>query len=467
MSQLHATDDDFGSYEGTVVAGKYRIEHILGSGGMGSVWLARHVELGFLVAVKLIKPSLLTRKDSRRRFQIEAQAATQIDSPHAVRVFDYGETDDGVPFMVMEFLEGESLADCVSRRGAFSLEELARILAQASKAISKAHAQGIFHRDLKPDNVFLATNVEHIDPELPYTVKIVDFGIAKLLDNSFSVGGAGPGMAGPTQTGMVVGTPSFMSPEQLTEGGEPDALTDVWTLGVTFFTAATATLPFEGEVLGDVVLKVCVSEMPKPSRKHPELPPEFDAWFAKACARDRKKRFQSVTEMSDALSLLAEGGRDTARRLPTPAALLASRRSRPDPQSNPPAAIGSDPPPQQSQERLRAAAPSQADGGDVSYRLRPVDRITDSVIPPAHSGGLSGRMAVMVGLVLGVSITVGALGFLAWQNSRNEPLASENNVATPEPVASEPAVASVAPSAEPAPDAGVPPAKAGKQRPRK
>jgi serine/threonine-protein kinase len=406
----------------------------------------------------LIKPSLLTRKDSRRRFQIEAQAATQIDSPHAVRVFDYGETDDGVPFMVMEFLEGESLADCVSRRGAFSLEELARILSQASKAISKAHAQGIFHRDLKPDNVFLATNVEHVDPELPYTVKIVDFGIAKLLDNSFQVGGGGAGMAGPTQTGMVVGTPSFMSPEQLTEGGEPDALTDVWTLGVTFFTAATATLPFEGEVLGDVVLKVCVSEMPKPSRSHPELPSSFDEWFAKACARDRKKRFQTVTEMSDALSLLAEGGRDTARRLPTPQALLASRRSRPDPQSNPPASIGSDPPPGQSEERIRAQAPT----GDVSYRLRAVERVTDSVIPPAQQHGFSRRMAIMVGLVLGVSFTVGTVGFLAWQNSRNEPPPAE--VATPSP---EPApVVSAAASAAPAPsssadklDAGAPKGK--------
>lgn len=461
MSQLHATDDDFGAYEGTVVAGKYRIEHILGSGGMGSVWLARHVDLGFLVAVKLIKPSLLTRKDSRRRFQIEAHAASQIDSPHAVRVFDHGETDDGVPFMVMEFLEGESLADCVARRGAFSLEELARILGQATKAIAKAHAKGIFHRDLKPDNVFLATNVEHVDPDLPYTVKIVDFGIAKLLDNSFSVGGGGAGMAGPTQTGMVVGTPSFMSPEQLTEGGEPDALTDVWTLGVSFYTAATATLPFEGEVLGDVVLKVCVSEMPRPSRHNPQLPPEFDAWFAKACARDRKKRFQTVTEMSDALSLLAEGGRDTARRLPTPAVIQASRRSRPDPTSSPPGALESEPPPGEPEERLRA--------DDVSYRLRPVDRVTDSVMPPDLGGGLNRRTAIMIGLVLGVSLTVGTLGFFAWQESRRHPPPEP----TPAPSAE---VTPAAPSApipvasgstrEPRLDAGAPVPKGSKHRGR-
>lgn len=466
MTQLHATDDDFGSYEGTLVAGKYRIEHILGSGGMGSVWLARHVDLGFLVAVKLIKPSLLTRKDSRRRFQIEAHAASQIDSPHAVRVFDHGETEDGVPFMVMEFLEGESLADCVSRRGAFSLPELARILAQAEKAISKAHAKGIFHRDLKPDNVFLATNVENVDPDLPYTVKIVDFGIAKLLDNSFAVG-AGGGMAGPTQTGMVVGTPSFMSPEQLTEGGEPDALTDVWTLGVSFYTAATATLPFEGEVLGDVVLKVCVSEMPKPSRHNPELPPEFDAWFAKACARDRKKRFQTVTEMSDALSMLAEGGRDTARRLPTPAAIEASRRSRPDAQSNPPVELGSDPPPQQSAARLRTASVSEA---DVSYRLRPVERLTDSVMPPPP-GGLNRRTAIMVGLVLGVSLTVGTVGFFSWQQSRNElptaPVVSHESVAPPTSTLALPeSSAPPAPSAFAPADAGAAPSGKGRHRRR-
>lgn len=433
MSELYASDEDFGSYEGALIAGKYRVERLLGSGGMGSVWLARHEELGFSVAVKLIKPALLLRKDSRHRFQIEAEAATKIDSPHAVRVFDHGETDDGVPFMVMEYLEGESLADCVSRRGAFALEELARILTQAAKAIGKAHSLGIFHRDLKPDNVFLATNVQQADPDLPYTVKIVDFGIAKLLDTPLSSGGSG--LAGPTQTGMVVGTPSFMSPEQLTEGGQPDALTDVWTLGVSFFTAATAALPFEGEVLGDVVLKVCVAPMPKPSKVNPALPPEFDRWFAKACARDRSKRFQSVTEMSDALTLLAEGGRDTARRLPTTAALSAARRSRPE------VRFDSDrPPPASSEARVRTA--SMADE-EVQYRLRPVERITDSVIPPAP-GGLSRRMAIMIGLVLGISATVGVVGFFAWRNAQHERTEEAPPTPTPSAVTEIPSAASSA-----------------------
>src|SRR5262249_50093274 len=156
--------------------------------------------------------------EARRRFEIEARAAANVQSKHAVQVYDYGVEAHGLPYIVMEFLEGESLSETLIRRGPLPGPEVARIIGQAARALQKAQDAGIVHRDLKPDNIFLATNVEAPDGDLSYTVKLVDFGIAKLLQDP---GSKGEGFGGPTQTGAVIGTPNFMSPEQLTIGGAP------------------------------------------------------------------------------------------------------------------------------------------------------------------------------------------------------------------------------------------------------
>src|SRR5205085_4407809 len=170
----------------------------------------------------------------------------------------------------MEYLEGESLSEALIRRGPMPADEAANIIRQASRALAKAHAANIVHRDLKPDNIFLATNVEADELDgLPYVVKVVDFGIAKMLDSERE---GAKGLKGPTQEGSVIGTPNFMSPEQLTVGGLPDPLTDVWSLGACTFAAFTARIPFEGEVLGDIVLKVCVEPLPRPSQFNPNAP---------------------------------------------------------------------------------------------------------------------------------------------------------------------------------------------------
>src|SRR6476659_2566317 len=144
------------SFEGQIVGGKYRVGRLLGSGGMGTVWLGQHIQLGTRVAIKFIRPQFAERPDARRRFEIEARAAARLDSKHAVKVFDYGVTDRGLPYIVMEYLEGESLSEALIRRGPFPAAEAARVIAQAAKALSKAHAANIVHRDLKPDNIFLA-----------------------------------------------------------------------------------------------------------------------------------------------------------------------------------------------------------------------------------------------------------------------------------------------------------------------
>src|SRR5262249_22722512 len=152
--------------------------------------------------------------DARRRFEIEARAAASVDSRNAVKVYDYGVTDQGLPYIVMEYLEGESLSEALIRRGALPAKEAASVIAQAAKALAKAHKANIVHRDLKPDNIFLATNLDGNDPTgYGYIVKLVDFGIAKMLDAD-KIEGSGKGLKGPTQEGSVIGTPNFMSPEQ-------------------------------------------------------------------------------------------------------------------------------------------------------------------------------------------------------------------------------------------------------------
>src|SRR6185295_11505429 len=172
------------SYEGRTVGGKYLVGPLVGSGGMGTVWLGQHIQLGTRVAIKFIRPQFAERPDAPRRFEIEARAAASVDSKHAVKVYDYGVTDFGLPYIVMEYLEGESLSEALIRRGPFPAAEAAKVISQAAKALAKAHAANIVHRDLKPDNIFLA-KVEDGDKGehgLPYLVKLVDFGIAKMLD---------------------------------------------------------------------------------------------------------------------------------------------------------------------------------------------------------------------------------------------------------------------------------------------
>jgi serine/threonine-protein kinase len=358
------------SFEGQLVGGKYRVGRLVGSGGMGTVWLGRHEQLGTRLAIKFIRPQFAERPDARRRFEIEARAAASVDSKHAVKVYDYGVTDKGLPYIVMEFLEGESLSEALIRRGPLPYEEAARIIAQASKALAKAHAASIVHRDLKPDNIFLATNVEGEDEGLGYTVKLVDFGIAKMLDLAPGKGG----LKGPTQEGSVIGTPNFMSPEQLTVGGNPNALTDIWSIGACAFAAFTARIPFEGEVLGDIVLKVCVEPLPVPGKFTPGLPDGLDAWFLRACHREPAQRFQSVTELSEQLLKVC--------------GLLGSVQ----------------------------VATMEEDR--VQYALKPASQEELDELEDLPSGGMNARTALLAGIIVGVSLMVLLIGFLAWHQNQ-------------------------------------------------
>jgi serine/threonine-protein kinase len=339
---------------------------------MGTVWLGEHVGLGNRVAIKFIRPQFAERADARRRFEIEARAAASVDSKHAVKVYDYGVTDAGLPYIVMEYLEGESLSEALIRRGPFPADEAAKVIRQAARALTKAHAANIVHRDLKPDNIFLATNVESQDSDgLPYVVKLVDFGIAKMLDADRE---GAKGLKGPTMDGSVIGTPNFMSPEQLTVGGMPNPLTDIWSLGACAYAAFTARIPFEGEVLGDIVLKVCVEPLPAPSKWNPEVPEGLDAWFFRACHRETAKRFQTVEEMSEALVKVCGLG----------AVKVATK----------------------SEDR-------------VQYALKPVDPTAlEELADEMPTGGMNAKTALLAGIIVGVCLMVGLVGFLAWREKQ-------------------------------------------------
>jgi serine/threonine-protein kinase len=293
-----------------LIAGKYRLTTLLGRGGMGTVWEGVHEQLGTRVAVKFIDAEHAASDDVRQRFVNEARAAARLRSKHVVQVYDQGVGVDGRPYIVMEFLAGEPLDDRLERVGRLAPAEVARTVLHVSRALAKAHEGGIVHRDLKPENVFLVYDEEdHTD-----IAKVVDFGIAKFTDP------AGPGSSS-TRTGAVLGTPQYMSPEQARGLRTVDHRTDLWSLGVIVYRALTGELPFKGEAVGDLLVNICTSDPPPPSRVAQDVPPGFDAWIRRALAREPAQRFQSAAELTDSLSVLCGvdarlGGTPSSREAP-------------------------------------------------------------------------------------------------------------------------------------------------------
>jgi eukaryotic-like serine/threonine-protein kinase len=282
------------TYPGYVLAGRYVLRDQIGQGGMGSVWRAEHTQLSSIVAVKLIDPQLARSEDAVARFRREAKASAALRSPHVVQIFDYG-VEQGVPFIAMELLDGESLASRLHRTHHLSAGDTSWVMTHVARAVSKAHEAGIVHRDLKPDNVFLVRN----DDET--IAKVLDFGIAKAM-------GVGPvgATSSRTKTGALMGTPYYMSPEQAQGTKAVDYRSDLWSLGVIAFECILGRRPFESDALGDLLLRICVYPVPVPSSVGP-VPPGFDAWFAMACDRDPLRRFSSAREMAESLRAVLAG----------------------------------------------------------------------------------------------------------------------------------------------------------------
>jgi serine/threonine protein kinase len=422
--------------ENTVVAGRFRLNHVLGGGGMGAVWHATHLGLDIPCAIKFVKGELADNEDMRARFEREAKAAAHLRSPHVVQILDHG-VCEGTPYIAMELLDGEDLGARLQKRGRLTPEELYKIMSEACRALGKAHAQNIIHRDLKPDNIFI---VKDDDREI---TKVLDFGIAKTVTNE--LGGSG------TKTGAMLGTPYYMSPEQAQGTKAVDRRSDLWSLAVICYQCLTGSLPFESEALGDLLVKIIISPIPIPSQIAP-VPAGFDKWWAKAASREVSERFQSAKEFSDGLALVCgishvsgvidrpqlrvvseteqgaggtgprqlitppvAGGRAAGEPVPTPATFA-------DPQGNSPAvpagtmpaavfpltqprnaAAGS--PPAAVPAQTAASSPS---GGNATPT--PLSR-SFAVDPPAKPAS---RAGLIITLALGVPLFLATLGGIGW-----------------------------------------------------
>ncbi|MBN4050436.1 serine/threonine protein kinase [Desulfobulbus sp. AH-315-M07] len=266
---------------GLLVTEDVRLVRPLKSGAMGSIWVAEHLQNKAPLAVKFVSSSRAKEKSTLARFKREAKAAESIDSPNVVRGYGTGQLDDGTPYIIMELLEGESLGEHLDRVGAMSFDRTAAVLTQVARALDAAHALGIVHRDIKPDNIFLCG----LD-DFPM-VKVLDFGMAKEVRvRSDSI---------ITQTGVSVGTPEYMSPEQVLGSKEVDHRSDLWGLAVVAYRCITGVIPFQGETPHSLFFAICKGEFaPLEDAGAPE---EFDSWFRKALAPNKDKRFDNAAEM--------------------------------------------------------------------------------------------------------------------------------------------------------------------------
>jgi serine/threonine-protein kinase len=274
---------------GDVLAGKYRVERVLGAGGMGVVVAVTHLELLEPRAVKFMLPGGLADADAVERFVREARAAALLKSEHVARVYDVGRLANGAPYMVMEYLEGADLAAALKRAGALPLDEAALYVLQAAEALAEAHGRGIVHRDLKPANLFLT-----LRPDGAPSVKVLDFGISKFLDT--------PVDQDLTGTHTLLGSPNYMSPEQMHSTRDVDARSDIWSLGVILYQLLTRELPFRGRSVTEVVAAVLQGGVRPPSQLRPEIPPELDRIIFRCLERDPARRFADMGELGRALA---------------------------------------------------------------------------------------------------------------------------------------------------------------------
>jgi eukaryotic-like serine/threonine-protein kinase len=285
--------------EGSVIAQKYLLEGLLGEGGMGSVWRAFNLQLETRVAIKLLRSDLNTA-ELGERLRVEARAAAQLVHPSIVRVFDIGEAEAGAPFIVMELLHGESLGDMLER-GPLPADHALQLLLPIAEALALAHSRGVVHRDLKPDNIFIATQGVALQP------KLLDFGIAKLTS---AVSSGAPSL---TQTGTLLGSPDYMSPEQASGLSDVDERSDVWAFCVVLYEALSGHAPFRGATCQDILQSV-IYDTPAPL----ELRAGVDAALAElvmsGLAKQREGRPSSIFELGQQLAgwLLAQGVRDDA-----------------------------------------------------------------------------------------------------------------------------------------------------------
>ena len=311
-----AADPQFDSLLGIVLAGRYEVLRRIGEGGMGAVYEARHTLIGKRVAVKVLLEKFHANSDFVARLLQEARLASAIGHQNIVDVTDFGTTEDGRSFVVMEFLDGESLAELERREAPLPIDRSLRIARQAASALGAAHAKGIFHRDVKPENIYL---VQRGDADF---VKVVDFGISKAVKPGGDEGGESYRL---THTGLLLGTPLYMSPEQARGEEDLDHRVDIWALGVLLYECLTGEVPFRANNYLQIISQVLTHEPPSPARLRPELgiPDAVDAVVMRAMEKDRARRYPTMAELEGDLERLLAGDQNVGLAPPAPGAPAA------------------------------------------------------------------------------------------------------------------------------------------------
>ncbi len=307
---------------GTVVGGKYKVERLIGAGGMGAVYLVSQVGLGRKAALKVLHPALCSDAALTERFHREASLAASIGHDNICEVTDFGVDEGGMPFLVMPHLKGQSLREILTG-GSLPLERLSDILRQVLSALDAAHIKGVVHRDLKPDNIFITKLGDRDD-----FVKLLDFGISKVLESD--------PVKELTRTGTVLGTADYMAPEQARGDRTVDHRLDIYAAGVILYEASTGRRPYTGASFSEILLKIVTEEFPPPSAVNPSVPRELEALILKAMARNPADRFAGAEEMAEALDKAARSirARMSVTDETAPTAFAVRKVSAPSPRSN-------------------------------------------------------------------------------------------------------------------------------------
>ena len=399
---------------GEVVGEKYRLVRLLGEGGMGTVYEARHDVIGRRFAVKFLHAELASHPEILARFRREAQAAGSLENENIAAVTDFGTSPDGAPYIVMEFWEGQDLAKVLAQTGPRPVQRAAHILIQVCRGLFAAHGRGIVHRDLKPENLLLQTRGDGGD-----LVKILDFGIAKLKSTEHRPEAA-------TRTGITLGTPYYMPPEQARGQKELDERADIYALGVILFELLSGQKPHNGENYNAILYSILMQAAPRIETYRPDLPPELAALVHRAMAADAKERPQSVSELAEAL------------------APFTGRSITPPPTTGPGSTVFLPQGPQQRSASTRAPV-----------ALTPPTPSAYNPPPPPSRTGLWVALGVGLMSILGATVF-----FLRGGPTPDPAAAATTHLPAPTPVAPPPAAPVVTPTPEIAPTPALPTASA-------
>jgi serine/threonine-protein kinase len=357
------SSSDFGA--GDVLVGKYRIESVLGEGGMGIVLRATHIDLGCPVAIKVMRPEQAQHEEAVNRLLVEARAAASIRSEHVARVLDVGRLESGAPFLVLEYLEGRDLAQILSKVGHLASHIAVDFVLQACQALCEAHGAGVIHRDLKPENLFLTHHADGTP-----VIKVLDFGISKRLTREGREGAR-------TNPSELLGSPLYMAPEQMRGSVDIDARADIWSLGVVLYELCTGQSPFFGESIPAICARVIGMDPPAPRSLQPSLPSGLEGIILRCLRKDREARPADIAELATALA--AYGSTNAASYASS--ALRVMANSRTDPALEVP--IG---------ERVTAPSPTLAVLGQGLYarrawRFQPRLRLVGAALAAITLGG--------------------------------------------------------------------------------